>query len=283
MTTTIAHLTDLHLLEEDHDRRRGAERLRLAFLTFGRPTDAEQRRRRAVAALISALRTGADHLVLTGDLTEDGIAPQFEVLAAVLSESGWDPERVTLVPGNHDAYTDNDAWDRALAGPLRAFAATSAPGAAAALPGVVIAAVSTAFLQPVTRSAGEIRTRDIATVASLAAETRRRGDALVIAQHHPPLRHVIGAVQWLDGLINHAELTALLHAHDHLHVLHGHTHRAGDYPVRAGAGPRIFSAQALVDGATPLRLYHACHGRLSATPEPAWRPAMAPGAPLVAA
>ncbi|WP_437717572.1 metallophosphoesterase [Sorangium sp. So ce448] len=259
--TTIAHLTDFHLLEADHDRRRGAERWRLRYLSFGRPIDAAQRRRRTLAALIEAGRSGADHLVLTGDLTEDGTPAQFEVLAAVLAESGWDPARVTLVPGNHDAYTEG-AWERALEGCLRPFAATSRQGTAVALPGAVVAAVSTAMMQPVTRSAGAIAARELSWIASLAAEARRSGDALVLAQHHPPLRHPIGAMQWLDGLINSAELMALLHEHDHLHVIHGHTHRAHDAPVRSGAPPRIFCAQALVDGPSPLRLYRVRCGRL---------------------
>ncbi|WP_437746032.1 metallophosphoesterase [Sorangium sp. So ce302] len=259
--TTIAHLTDFHLLEADHDRRRGAERWRLRYLSFGRPIDAAQRRRRTLAALIEAWRTGADHLVLTGDLTEDGTHAQFEVLAAVLAESGWDPARVTLVPGNHDAYTEG-AWERALEGCLRPFAATSRQGTAVALPGAVVAGVSTAMMQPVTRSAGAIAARELSWIASLAAEARRSGDALVLAQHHPPLRHPIGAMQWLDGLINSAELMALLHEHDHLHVIHGHTHRAHDAPVRSGAPPRIFCAQALVDGPSPLRLYRVRCGRL---------------------
>ncbi|WP_437727431.1 metallophosphoesterase family protein [Sorangium sp. So ce861] len=260
--TTIAHLTDFHLLEADHDRRRGAERWRLRYLSFGRPIDAAQRRRRALAALVEAWRSGADHLVLTGDLTEDGTPAQFDVLAAVLAESGWDPARVTLVPGNHDAYGGGDAWERALEGCLRPFAATSGRGAVVSLPGAFVTAVSTAMMQPVTRSAGSIADRELARVAALAAGTRRSGDALVLAQHHPPLPHPIGAMQWLDGLINSSALMALLHEHDHLHVIHGHTHREHDAPVRSGAPPRIFCAQALVDGPSPLRFYRVRYGRL---------------------
>jgi hypothetical protein len=88
----------------------------------------------------------------------------------------------------------------------------------------------------------------------------------VIAQHHPPLRHPIAAVNWVDGLLNHAEITALLEEHDHVHVLHGHTHRASDTPVRSGAANRIFCAEALVDGRAPLRLYRVRHGRVWVEP-----------------
>src|SRR5687768_5469477 len=121
----IAHLTDLHLLEDDHRDRRGAGRLRLAYLSLARPLDAAARRLRAARALTEVRRSGADHLVITGDLTEDGVDAQFQVLADILAESRIPPSQTTLVPGNHDAYTDEGAWARALAGPLRAYAETS--------------------------------------------------------------------------------------------------------------------------------------------------------------
>jgi len=263
---TIAHLTDLHLVEEEHAARRGADRLRLGWLTLGLPVNAGRRRRRALVGLTEARRSGADHLVVTGDLTEDGVDAQFALLAAVLAESGWDPARVTLVPGNHDLYADGRAWERALSGPLRAFAPTSAAGAAVALPGAVVVAVSTAVPQRIPRSAGALDGRQLARVAELARETRQSGRALVLAQHHPPLAHPVPGWQWVDGLREHGALGEILRGFDHAHVLHGHTHRAADRPVRAGASIRIFSAESTAHGAAPLRLYRARHGRLWAEP-----------------
>lgn len=260
--TQIAHLTDMHLIEDDHGSRRGAARLRLAYLSLARPRKAEHRRSKAARALLEARLAGADHLVITGDLTEDGVAPQFEVLAEVLEESRWPASQVTLVPGNHDAYESGDGFAKALAGPLRAYAETSAPGAMTVLRDAVLVAVSTAFHQPVTRSAGAIEKEGLQAAERAAREARRLGRALVIAQHHPPRRHAVAPLQWIDGLREHAELGALLREHDHAHVLHGHTHEASDRSVRSGASPRIFSAEAVVDSAAPLRFYRAEHGRL---------------------
>src|SRR5690348_1512783 len=112
--TRIAHLSDLHLLEDDLAARSLKERLRLSFLTFGRSIDAIARRARVARALQNAWEAEADHLVITGDVTEDGIESQFLVLADVLRESDWPAHRVTLVPGNHDAYAEEDAWSRAF-------------------------------------------------------------------------------------------------------------------------------------------------------------------------
>ena len=66
--------------------------------------------------------------MITGDLTEDGHLAQFEVLAELLAESRISPSRITLVPGNHDAYCEGGAFAEAMAGPLKAYAATSECG-----------------------------------------------------------------------------------------------------------------------------------------------------------
>jgi hypothetical protein len=78
-------------------------------------------------------------------------------------------------------------------------------------------------------------------------------------------------MQWIDGLVQHAAMGALLERHDHVHVLHGHTHATADRAVRPGATPRIFSTESVIDSRAPLRFYHARHGRL-------WPEALAPDA-----
>src|SRR6266487_2641590 len=118
----IAHLSDFHLLEPDVRRRSVLERIRLGYLSLFRPLDAAARASRAARALVQARDTGFDHPVLSGDLTADGTPDQFEQVARVLLESRIDPAKVTLVPGNHDAYADPRAFERALEGPLRPFA-----------------------------------------------------------------------------------------------------------------------------------------------------------------
>jgi 3',5'-cyclic AMP phosphodiesterase CpdA len=271
--TQLAHLSDLHLLEARHHARSGVERRRLAYLNVGRPRDAEDRRRRALLALQTAKRSGADHVLVTGDLTEDAIDEQFEVLAEVLHESGISPSKVTLIPGNHDVYADGAAFMKALAGPLRAFAETSTPGVPITLRDAVILPVSTAIPQPYTLSAGSIERPALASAAELASDVKKSGRAVVLAMHHPPQRRANPLMQWIDGLRDHAEVGALLAEHEHVHVLHGHLHEAMDRSVRPGATPRIFGTEAVVNGKTPVRFYHARHGRLVPVAEPTWEPA----------
>ena len=132
--------------------------------------------------LRAAKRAGAHHFVISGDLTEMGTKAQYEVLAETLHESDVEPWRITLVPGNHDAYDSPTAWRDAIDGVLRPWAPTSArnPGAVVNIGSVCILPVNVACHQPVTRSAGHI---DDAAVDALE---RRVSDP---AFRHKPIAH----------------------------------------------------------------------------------------------
>jgi 3',5'-cyclic AMP phosphodiesterase CpdA len=285
--TRIAHLSDLHLLESEHQQRDAAGRFRLTFLSFFRKLDQEERRARVRRALAAYAASGAEHLVVTGDLTEDGTEPQFEVLAEVLLESGIDPREITLTAGNHDAYTDAKAFERALEGPLRPFAATSRPGTISVIDDVIVVPISTVIRQAISRSAGAIPNAHLDWVHHVAVAFKGSGRAIAIAQHHQPLPYAVAPINWIDGLQNHASALDLLQRHRELHVLHGHRHRSSDRPVSADGPARVFGTTACVDHASPLRLYESHDGRLwpiekplqPAQEKPVWSgPALAAGA-----
>jgi 3',5'-cyclic AMP phosphodiesterase CpdA len=265
--TILAHLTDLHMLERDHHKRRGLSRTRLQFLSTGAALDAEARLQRATRMLQLAQRGGADHILLTGDLTEDGVDSQFEMLAEALHASGVEPERVTLLPGNHDAYVDFAAFDRALAGPLQAYRATSHETARTVLSDAVIVPISTTIEgQWFTRSRGAIRPQDIARVRRIASDPSNRDRALVVAQHHPPSHHPLFAVEWFDGVDNVAAMRDLLHERSRVHVLHGHTHRRSTKHLSGREHAQIFCAASVRDQhdttELSLRFYKAEAGAL---------------------
>ncbi len=206
----------------------------MRFLSFGRALDAAARIARLKNALNAALRT-ADHVVISGDLTESGTAEQFEAFGQALEDGHVDRERLTLVPGNHDAYSSADAWTRALDGPLRRYRDASAaePGKLIERGGLSILPLDVAFHQPVTRSAGLV-TND----------------------------HASRAWQWIDGLSGAARLTALLTRFPEVHVMHGHLHRVIDRAIET-VRTRVFGAPALVEdrNETPrVRLYEVRAG-----------------------
>jgi 3',5'-cyclic AMP phosphodiesterase CpdA len=260
---TIAQLTDLHLLEDDFEQRPLGPRARLSFLSFGRPLDAKERRHRVAQALADARDANPDHLVITGDLTEDGHFAQFEVLAELLAESRISPSRITLVPGNHDAYCEGGAFAEAMAGPLRPYAATSRCGSPIFLRDATLVPVSTAFHQSPLRSAGAIAAHELESLARITRDPELAGRPLIFAQHHQPGRHSLPFLQWVDGLLEHASLSQMFDSCPHLYVVHGHTHRAVNRSFRQGEAPRIFSAKAVVESTSTMRLYEASPDGLS--------------------
>ncbi len=235
------------------------DQLTLKFLSFGRVLDPAGRKRKLSAGLRAAKRQGADHIVISGDLTEVGSDAQFEAFAETLHETQVSPDEITLVPGNHDAYTSGDAWRRALAGPLRAFAATSAEEAGKVLDrgNVAILPLNVSFHQSIAWSAGDF-TPDAATaLAGRLADPALSRKNVIVVQHHPPFGHAGRVWQWVDGLRGHARLLELLVSHPRVQLLHGHLHRMVDRIVGLGRS-RIFGASATVDDPidTPrVRLY----------------------------
>lgn len=261
--TRIAQLSDVHILEPDHARREGRARWRVRYLNLGRRLDAEERLQSFRAALARAHALRVDHLLVTGDLTEDGTPVQFELAAHALHDSGFAPERVTLVPGNHDLYGGAGVWERAMAGPLRAFAASSALGVPIALAGVLLLPLSTAIALPAWRSHGRFAASASEAVLHASRDARRRALPLLVAQHHPPVRTQRPLLHWFDGMHDHAAARKTLSGDPTVYVAHGHTHRAMDRAWTQGEPARIFgAASVLEDSADAVRLYRGDGDRL---------------------
>ena len=267
LETRIAHLSDVHMLDIRPGRSWSNCSMRHRFLSFGRPLDGTQRRRKLAQALAAASQVGAARVVVSGDLTEIGAQGEFESLAEVLHESPFSPERITLVPGNHDLYTSRDGWRQALEGPLSAFAPTSAceQGRVIECAGYNILPVDVTFHQAVTRSAGLIQAEALSMLERRASDSALANKPLVVAMHHPPFVRKTRALHWLDGLIGAARLMALLEKFRHLFVLHGHLHAVVNRVVGRGAA-RVLGATAVVEDLDHprVRIFDAFDQRLEA-------------------
>jgi 3',5'-cyclic AMP phosphodiesterase CpdA len=236
------------------------------FLSFGRPLDPVGRRRKLAHALSAARRVGAHHVVISGDLTEIGTPGEFECLAESLHDSGISPDRITLVPGNHDLYTDPNAWRAALDGPLAAFRSTSAsvPGHIVECGDARILPLDVAYHQPITRSSGRMPDRALDIIQRRATDVALSDRPLIIVQHHPPFVRPTKALHWIDGLIGAARMMTLLEAFRHVWVLHGHLHHIVNRALSCGVN-RILGATAVVDDkdAPRVRIYDVRDGRLA--------------------
>jgi len=256
----VAHLSDLHVLEA---RRRVGDGYtwRTHLVSYARALDAEKRAAKLRRSLVAAHDGGASHVVISGDLTEMGSDAQFEALAEQLHDSPITPERITLVPGNHDAYSAPDAWRRALEGPLRAFAEASAstPGVVVEREDVIFLPVDVSCFQSIARAGGTLTD---ATADALEARLRDPSIAkkpVALVQHHPPFAPTGRFTAWVDGLRGSARLGELLQRHVNVNLFHGHLHRIADYLF---GNTRVFAAPAVVDDrdAARVRFYDLKNG-----------------------
>lgn len=242
MTKLIAHLSDLHLLGRPSSSRTVDPRTQL--VSIGRPLDPPSRYRRFARALGRAAEARADHVVLSGDLTELGRAHQFEELAEALADSEIPPERITIVPGNHDRYGDPRAFDRAMDGVLAPWAknASDVPGKVVDLGTICLLPLDVTISQSVARSRG-VFTEVMAHALRRRLGTFRMSQRVAIVQHHPPIdRNPV--VQWFHGLVG-AELERSI-LDERVQVLHGHTHDAISEPVD-GRAHTLLGASATVE------------------------------------
>ena len=104
MSFTLAHLSDPHLPPLPAARLRDlASKRALGYLNWTRNRH-KYHRREVLDALVADLRTQApDHIAVTGDLVNLSLEAEFAPSRAWL-ESVGEAERVTVIPGNHDAY-----------------------------------------------------------------------------------------------------------------------------------------------------------------------------------
>lgn len=255
----IAHLSDVHLIAPKSVRPLYGVRSRA--LRFGRTNDPSLRAKKLAAALQAVVASGADHLVVSGDLTELGDDAELELFAEVLSDAGIAPERVTLVPGNHDAYTSASAWTRALEGPLAEWAPSSAKTGEVRIVdrgGVAFLPVDVSRYQSVVWSGGELTKATARAIDAALADRALADKAAVLVLHHPPFpKHDTAAYRFVDSLKGSELVYELLDRYPNLHLLHGHFHRVVDRP-------RVFGAPGVADDVDRprVRLYDVREGAL---------------------
>jgi Calcineurin-like phosphoesterase len=101
----IVHLSDIHFWQYVVNplRLMGKRAVGMTGLLLGR---ARRFRLERVPELVERVsRLGADHILITGDLTTTALPSEFRAAQAALAAWLGDPARVTIVPGNHDRYT----------------------------------------------------------------------------------------------------------------------------------------------------------------------------------
>ncbi len=178
-----------------------------------------------------------DHIAMTGDILNIGLAAEFPLARTWLQSLGSSHD-VSFVPGNHDAYVRGSVphlaktftpWvsDAGQANPTYAFPYLRRRD------GVALIGLSSAIPTAPLLASGALGAAQCAALGPLLVEAGREGLARVVMIHHPP--HRTGASGG-RGLRDARRLEAVLAAHGAELVLHGHNHRTSVVHVPGPTG-----------------------------------------------
>ena len=258
---TLAHLSDPHLppLPRPRPFELAGKRL-LGYLNWTRNRHRYQRRD-VVDLLISDLQAQVpDHIAITGDLVNLALEAEFAPATAWL-ESVGSPEKVTVVPGNHDAYVRAtrhrfaEAWGNYLTGDNISAHDAIFPALRRRGP-VALIGVSSAVPTPPLMATGWLGRSQMDALERMLAGLASEPVFRILLIHHP-LRSSARTKRLTDS----AELLSLLKQYGVELVLHGHDHVHSTIWVEGPGGSSIPaigvpSASALAHGHYPHAAYN---------------------------
>lgn len=252
MSLRFVHCSDIHLLD-----LRGTSPLRFANkrMTGGANLLLSRRRKHDEALfhrIVAAARDyGAQRLIVTGDLTNLALESEFEHVRRQLDAAGLP---VTVIPGNHDAYTRGSARVRRF----EAYLAHMMEGereAGADYPfvqrhgEVALIGLSTAIPSLPLYAVGRLGEDQLARLGRILDRLGREGLARVVLIHHPVLagvarpRHELLDLDAFGRVIAEHGAELVLHGHEHRRI-EGHLAGPGGRPVPVhGVGSGTYLSQ----------------------------------------
>lgn len=225
---TLAHVSDPHLgplprlpLGEWNLKRA------LGAINWHRKRHRQHIRSVWVEILADLKASAPDHVALTGDLVNLGTPAEHAAAAQWLPDVG-PPDRVTVVPGNHDIYCNlsNDIgierWRPYMTGddggslPAAVFPFVRRRGP------VCLIALNSACPTPVAVAAGRLGHAQIEATGNYLRKAGAEGLFRCVLIHHPPLpgqttpRRALGDAAEFSRVLRAAGVELVLHGHNHL-------------------------------------------------------------------
>ncbi|MHB8416476.1 MAG: metallophosphoesterase family protein [Myxococcales bacterium] len=197
--------------------------------------------------LAEAERLGADHLIVSGDLTTLALPEEFEAARAALA--GWHG-RMTILPGNHDRYTPD-------AGRRRLFEQAFGPELRSALPELcregeyplvklvgeelALVGLCSARVPPAPGiAAGWVGKEQRRALGEILRHPRLEGRAKLVVLHHGPYRADGRPDHLRHGLRDAREVMEVAARAGAIALCHGHIHHR--YRVPGPGNLSIFCA-----------------------------------------
>jgi len=257
---TLAHLSDPHLPPPAGPRLFDLAGKR----AFGHLNWTRNRRnvhkRDVLDALVSDMLAQApDQIAITGDLVNLALETEFAPALQWLESIGA-PDRVTVIPGNHDTYVRTtrhrfmETWGNYLGG-------DDVPENAVAFPFVrrrgplALIGVSSAVPTPPLMATGWLGQSQLEALEPVLARLSAAQAFRVLLIHHP-----LRSDSRIKRLTDSDELLALLKRYGVELVLHGHDHVHSTIWVEGPNGPipvaGVPSASALAHGRYPAAAYN---------------------------
>ena len=237
----LAHLTDPHVGPLPRPRLRHLLNKRATGYVNWRRGRGRHHDMDVLGALVADLRLqDCDHVACTGDLCNIGLPDEWETSRIFMDALG-DPARVSLVPGNHDAYVRGSlegllaacgAWTAGDAGLQGVFPYLRRRGP------VALVGLSSAIPTKPFAATGRLGPVQIEAARRLLEELGRESEppCRVVLIHHPP--HPGGAAPGGE-LKDAAAFTAMVGRAGADLILHGHNHVGTVAAVDGPGGTRI--------------------------------------------
>ena len=260
----IAHLSDPHILSPGAvDWRKILFNKRITGYTNLILRRGRVYRREYLLAVLKSAAACADHVVVTGDITNLGLESEYDEARRLIDSVARTAE-VTVVPGNHDIYLASIQRERRFPEYFDKFLVSDLPEYTVQLPAgpypcvklrgaAAIIALSSAVPRPPFVSSGNVGVAQLTALGKILAhpEVVRRTPVILI--HHPPVDRRMRLAQLRDGLVDAASLCSTLSPLSRGLVLFGHLHFRVrcKLPTASGALDVVCASGAALDHPDP--------------------------------
>jgi 3',5'-cyclic AMP phosphodiesterase CpdA len=235
-TFTLAHLTDVHLppVIGWTPRYWNAKRA-LGLFNWLRARARVHSREVADRLVADAKALRADHIAITGDLINLGLPQEYEAALEWLKSVG-PPERVTVIPGNHDIYSSlhGDPGVARWANYMGGDADTHAFPFVRRMGPVALIGLNSAIETPPFFASGMLGPDQIEVARDLLERLADEDAIRVVLIHHPPLQ---GLASTRRGLRDVAHFQRMLEKSGADLVLYGHNHKPERTSLATQSGP----------------------------------------------